>query len=199
MRKNIASLFNSKVEALLRCVTLGSLMLTIASPLAAQIAAGSENVIGTTTRELRAKARPDECYRGLGQNKLFAVPPCTEGTPKVNQGYVWAVAEAGEDVWFGTFANGHCITRGTVVADPESLVPLQTFVCLRVGVGRFHVSFTARVVDFRAPQSVYNKSQKLHRPTPRSDDTRPTIPLNPQRSAPRGPRVGNLIMLGAVP
>lgn len=202
MRKNIASLFNSKVDALLRCVTLGSLMLTIASPLAAQIAAGSENVIGTTTRELRAKARPDECYRGLGQNKLFAVPPCTEGTPKVNQGYVWAVAEAGDDVWFGTFANGHCITRGTVVADPESLVPVQTssYAC-EFGVGPFSPSpLPARVGDFRAPQIfVYNKVTKTH------TDLTPRNPMNPAQPIPliqqtfgirAAARVGNLIILG---
>jgi len=66
----------------------------------------------TISPVLRAKAAPDECYKGLGLNgpPPLARPPCTPpAIPKVSEGYVWSLAVKGDDVWFGTTANPLCL------------------------------------------------------------------------------------------
>ncbi len=64
--------------------------------------------------QLLQKAQPDECFVGIGspQNLYPASPPCAQGVPKVNQGYVWGLTEAGLNLWYGTSANQLC----TVIA-----------------------------------------------------------------------------------
>lgn len=75
--------------------------------------------------DLLAKAKVDECYYGLQdpRNRLsfnFIYPgdftptqieACISdsGKPKVNQAYVWGLAKAGDNVWFGTVANTLCL------------------------------------------------------------------------------------------
>ncbi|HSF80280.1 MAG TPA: hypothetical protein VLA49_03545 [Anaerolineales bacterium] len=63
------------------------------------------------TRDLLAKAAPDECYDGIGV-PYPPGPPCEQGVPKVNQAYVWGLAKAGENLWFGTAPNVHCQVFG---------------------------------------------------------------------------------------
>jgi hypothetical protein len=74
--------------------------------------------------ELVAKARPDECFYGLGDPRNLAsfsanypndlspadIEACiaSGGMPKVNQAYVWGLARSGDKVWFGTVANLLC-------------------------------------------------------------------------------------------
>jgi hypothetical protein len=68
----------------------------------------------TIQTTLRGKAVPDECYKGLGLNgpPPVAKPPCASpAVPKVNQGYVWSMAAAADDVWFGTVPNPLCLTE----------------------------------------------------------------------------------------
>ena len=75
--------------------------------------------LNTTTGFLRAKAAPDDCWLGLGANLPFQMPACSGGaTPKVNQGYVWAMTEAGDKIFFGTLSNGQCVTAGGLVSTP---------------------------------------------------------------------------------
>ena len=31
--------------------------------------------------------------------------------PKVNQSYIWGITETGDNIWYGTFANGNCVTQ----------------------------------------------------------------------------------------
>lgn len=178
------------------------LLLAGFTPLMAQVIPGSDDPLMTTTRDLRAKAEPDECFRGLGLNKPFAAPPCSDGIPKVNQAYVWAIAEAGDDVWFGTFANGHCVTAGTLAPDPQNITSHQTpsYVC-EFGAGPFSPSpLPPAIGDFRPPQMfVYNKATKTH------VNVTPTIPGNPLQPLPlvqqtlgirAAARFGNLVILG---
>jgi len=82
---------------------------------------------GTVSRELLAKAEPDECFTeiGLGPTPL----PCTgEARPKTNQGYVWGMVDVGDDVWFGTVANTQCIVAGTMIGQAlgAPLPPIET-------------------------------------------------------------------------
>jgi hypothetical protein len=73
-----------------------------------------------------AKAGPDECFNGVGkpyprlvidgQGKASCVDPDTGsplGTPKVNAGYIWGMAETGNRyLWFGTGPNVQCFYMG---------------------------------------------------------------------------------------
>ncbi|WP_432841963.1 hypothetical protein [Dactylosporangium sp. CA-092794] len=63
---------------------------------------------------LLAKAKPDECFAGVGE-PYPAGPPCATGQPKVNQAYVWGLAQVGKKIWFGTGANVNCIVSGATL------------------------------------------------------------------------------------
>ena len=71
-----------------------------------------------------AKAKPDECYQGIGNPNNIAsfmsiYPGDMTGTefeicskenkPKVNQAYVWGLTRQGDNLWFGTIANTLCL------------------------------------------------------------------------------------------
>jgi hypothetical protein len=62
---------------------------------------------------LLSKAAPDECWAGLSQNKRGSFPPCPQGASlKVNQGYVWSLAQTDDLIWFGTTAVFLCGAEG---------------------------------------------------------------------------------------
>lgn len=65
-----------------------------------------------------AKAKPDECFNGIGQ-PYPAGPPCASGQAKVNQGYVWGLTQAGPTIWFGTGANVHCLVGGDTLGNQK--------------------------------------------------------------------------------
>ena len=72
---------------------------------------------------LLAKAEADECYNGIGMSyaPLASGGSCASGeTPKVNEAYVWGLAKAGDDLWFGTVANTHCLVLGTFLGSTTS-------------------------------------------------------------------------------
>lgn len=63
-----------------------------------------------------AKAAIDECFFGVGNpgNIWPYSGTCDDcynlgGTPKVNQAYVWGIAKNGNNIWFGTAPNVHCL------------------------------------------------------------------------------------------
>lgn len=71
--------------------------------------------------ELLAKAKPDECFHGIGNpNNIYPFPyddfcsQCIEnsepnGRPKTNQAYVWGLTKSGDSIWFGTAPNPLCV------------------------------------------------------------------------------------------
>ena len=61
-----------------------------------------------------AKAKPDECFNGIGQPYPVG-PPCATGQAKVNQAYVWGLTQVGKMIWFGTGANVHCLVSGNTL------------------------------------------------------------------------------------
>ncbi|MEV6343805.1 hypothetical protein [Actinoplanes sp. NPDC051851] len=90
-------------------------VLAVASSAAPAHAADTEYKI-----TLLAKAKADECFNGVGV--VYPVgPPCAEGQAKVNQAYVWGLTRVGDDVWFGTGANVHCLTEGATldISEPK--------------------------------------------------------------------------------
>jgi len=61
-------------------------------------------------KTLLAKARPDECFDGIG-NPYPPGPPCDSGgILKINQAYIFGLTKIGSDLWFGTIANTPCMT-----------------------------------------------------------------------------------------
>ncbi|MGI5237867.1 hypothetical protein [Dactylosporangium sp. CA-139066] len=86
----------------------------VAAP-AANGAVTAQTARPASVPELLAKAAPDECFAGIGQ-PYPPGPPCKTGKAKVNQSYVWGLAQAGDKVWFGTGANVQCLTLGTSLA-----------------------------------------------------------------------------------
>lgn len=88
--------------------------------------------------EILAKAKPDECFYGVGSpaNTFFfnytmeqaaqmvqgcpaSVGPLAQGgeilnlIPKVNDGYIWGLAKAGDNIFFGTVSNTPCLIADT--------------------------------------------------------------------------------------
>jgi hypothetical protein len=74
-----------------------------------------------------AKAQPDECFAGVGL-PYPAGPPCAQGQSKVNQAYVWGLAQVGNNIWFGTGANVHCVVEGATLGEPRP-VSIPDYVC----------------------------------------------------------------------
>lgn len=70
--------------------------------------------------ELLAKAAPDECFGGSSPPHS-AWAACEGGQPKVNQSYVWGMTTSGDNLWFGTAPNVHCLTIGTSLAVTEPI------------------------------------------------------------------------------
>ena len=120
---------------------------------------------------LLAKAKPDECFNGIGM-PYPPGPPCAEGQAKVNQAYVWGLTWVGEDVWFGTGTNNQCLTSGATleVIDP---VLNADYVC-EYGSSQIvknDPSIPAEIGDMRPPQvwlydarshRSYNKSAEIN-------------------------------------
>jgi hypothetical protein len=65
-----------------------------------------------------AKAEPDECFIGIGEDNPypfdFSAEACTNGVPKINESYVFALAKAERQLWFGTAPNMGCLVYGTI-------------------------------------------------------------------------------------
>ncbi|AGL21058.1 hypothetical protein [Actinoplanes sp. N902-109] len=76
--------------------------------------AAAANTKLTYKFNLLAKAKPDECFNGVG-NPYPAGPPCKTGKPKVNQAYVWGLTQVGTTLWYGTGANVHCLVSGATL------------------------------------------------------------------------------------
>ncbi|MGA5301498.1 hypothetical protein ACPCHT_16330 [Nucisporomicrobium flavum] len=128
-------------------------MTALAGLAAVLLAVSPTTVAQADTFELLGKAAADECFAGIGQ-PYPAGPPCAEGKPKVNQAYVWGLTRAGQQVWFGTGANTHCLTSGTSLATSEPVVN-DNYVCEygESQVARTHPAVPDALGDVRAPQA----------------------------------------------
>ncbi len=81
---------------------------------------------GFIEHEVKAKALPDGCYFGIGDDQNYYVPggidceTCTSlgGQPKTNQAYVWGLTKESGKLYFGTAANVHCLVMGTFLGMP---------------------------------------------------------------------------------
>ena len=82
--------------------------------------------------KLVAKAKPDECYFGVGEGNLypfdFENQHCFPGKPKVNESYVFGLTSSGNKLWFGTAPNMGCLVYGKIAEQgvPGGLTPFDT-------------------------------------------------------------------------
>ncbi len=110
-------------------------------------------------RVLLAHAQPDESFRGVGV-PYGPNPYAQGGIPKVNQAYVWGLAKAGDNLWFGTVANTLCLVIGALMlaSGMEEPYPIQdqNWVC-EFGQSDYSKNFLfgllpAYAGDFRPPE-----------------------------------------------
>ncbi|GAB1643160.1 hypothetical protein [Krasilnikovia sp. MM14-A1259] len=128
--------------------TLAALLLTCGAVAAPAHAANPDPY----TLHLLAKAKPDECFNGIGQPYPVG-PPCAQGQAKVNQAYVWGLTRVANWIWFGTGANVHCLVSGATLGIAVPVVN-SDYVC-EYGESqnvRNDPDFPAEIGDQRPPQ-----------------------------------------------
>lgn len=108
-----------------------------------------------------AKAQPDEDYYGLGDPRNYYNPALTsfKATPKTNQAYVWGLTKAGNNLWFGTAPNVHCLVVGLYMGLD---LPHQTdcWTC-EFSQNKNNPTVPGAIKDWRPPRLfVYNTSTK---------------------------------------
>jgi hypothetical protein len=99
--------------------------------------------------ELLAKAEPDECFNGPGVPYTGTVPLCPYGVPKVNQAYVWGLAKPGDELWFGTAPNTHCLVLGSYLGITTT-VQTDSYVC-EFGQSQLSPPLPPAAGDWRPP------------------------------------------------
>jgi hypothetical protein len=133
------------------------LVLTVAGAAAPAAAA-----TGSYQFSLLAKAKPDECFNGIGQ-PYPAGPPCAEGQAKVNQAYVWGLTRVSDDVWFGTGTNNQCLTSGATLQVIKPVLNAD-YVCEygESQIVKADPTIPAAIGDMRPPQ-VWLYDARKHR------------------------------------
>ena len=101
------------------------------------------------TRELLAKAEPDECFNGIGVVVTDTLPDCDNGQPKVNESYIWGMTDYAETIWFGTASNVHCLVIGGYLGFN---LPVETdsYVC-EFEAGPYASALFPAIGDWRPP------------------------------------------------
>ncbi|MEV4725124.1 hypothetical protein [Micromonospora humida] len=125
---------------------------------------------------LLAKAAADECFAGIGIDYPPG-PPCAEGQPKVNQSYVWGLAQVGRRLWFGTGANVLCLKpEGYQVREP---ILNDDYVCEfnQSQPARANPAWPANLGDHRTPE-VYTYDLATERLTERTADITSASPAD---------------------
>ncbi|MFJ8688501.1 hypothetical protein [Micromonospora wenchangensis] len=125
---------------------------------------------------LLAKAAADECFAGVGVDYPPG-PPCAVGQPKVNQSYVWGLAQAGRRLWFGTGANVLCLKpEGYQVREP---ILNDDYVCEfgQSQPARANPSLPATLGDHRTPE-VFTYDLATERLTERTADITSASPTD---------------------
>lgn len=126
-----------------------------------------EQVTAILNREVLAKAVPDECYYGIGDERNIFAPGAIDpqacradtGKVKVNQAYVWGLAKSGDNLWFGTAPNVNCLVIGGYLGDTDPYEN-ENQVC-EFGSGPFVPPLPASMGDWRPAQMfVYDVSTR---------------------------------------
>lgn len=98
------------------------------TPISVELMRETESILEP---ELLTKAKPDECFNGVGKEyKPLVEGECTgeDEQPKVNAAYVWGLTQTSDYIWFGTMANTHCAVFGTYLGELTSSIN-DSWVC----------------------------------------------------------------------
>jgi hypothetical protein len=144
---------------------------------------------GGSGLRLLAKAEPDECFAGPGLIEPPG-PPCEVGQPKVNQAYVWGLAQSGKSLWWGTGPNVLCLVLGAFLGLGDPIVT-DSYAC-EFGASELSPPVPPALGDFR-PAEVYRyntRNRRLVEETPDDPLFNTTLGM---RSA---GALDNIVMLG---
>jgi hypothetical protein len=120
------------------------------------------------TVDVLTQARPDEYFYGRGNPSNLYVAGGIDMAlcyvsnnlpkPKVNDSYVWGLAKSGNDLYFGTVANGSVLVTGTyfgdVMGDPDASGGSASFVQVSefgLGIYAHSLGLPGRYGDWRPP------------------------------------------------
>nr|NQU91442.1 hypothetical protein [Bacteroidota bacterium] len=113
---------------------------------------------GFVDSEVKAKAEPDGCFFGVGNENNYFNPVGIDcdacellgGIPKTNQAYVWGLTQESDKLFFGTGPNIHCLVIGGYLG---VTTPIETscYVC-EFGEGPFSPPLPPQVGDWRPPR-----------------------------------------------
>ena len=109
-------------------------------------------------RELLAKAVPDECFYGIADpenpDQWPEAPnvydPDYDETchhNKVNQAYIWGMTKVGDDIWFGTGPNVHCLVTSNYLGVTESYVDTETLYACEFDHSRYLLDLLDEIPD----------------------------------------------------
>jgi len=109
--------------------------------------------------QLLAKAEADECFNGPGVPYTGTVPLCEYGVPKVNQAYVWGLAKPGDELWFGTAPNTHCLVLGGYLGITTT-IQTDSYVC-EFGDSQYSPPLPPAAGDWRPPDMFVYDTQAM--------------------------------------
>ncbi len=150
------------------------------------------------------KAKPDECFNGIGQPYTGTETMSCNATPgvsqpKVNQSYVWGLTQLGDDLFFGTAANPLCMVLGGLSQSPNPS-PTQTdsYVC-EFGASQYAPLTGNPLGDWRPPQAfMYDTTASPgsgETPLPAPTPPAATVTFSDTLGLRSAATVGNLIFL----
>jgi hypothetical protein len=87
--------------------------------------------IATETWEVIANAAPDECFYEVGSdlNQYPMTGPCDPpGQLKTNEAYVWGLTKYGDNIFFGTGPNIHCLVMQGYLGQTDPVITAD-YVC----------------------------------------------------------------------
>lgn len=157
------------------CLVAGSAGVEAADAVTRNLLAGKRLMpepVPAFTGRLLAKADPDECFAGIGEDYPAPGPngTCPQGgRPKTNEAYVWGLVQTANDrLWFGTAPNVHCLVIGGFLGWTQAH-RTRSWVC-ELGeseLARENPALPAAVGDWRPP-SVYEYDANTRRLVERS-------------------------------
>ena len=109
-------------------------------------------------RELLAKARPDECFYGVPDPENpdqwpeapnVYDPENNENCDhnKVNQAYIWGMTKVGDNIWFGTGPNVHCLVTSNYLGFSEDRADAEALYACEFAHSRYLLDLLDEVPD----------------------------------------------------
>ncbi len=93
------------------------------------VAMSAQPVAAEEVWEVLGKAAPDECFYYIGADNQYPLDStCDNGTLKRNEAYVWGLAKHGDNTFFGTGPNVHCLVINGYLGQSDPIIT-DDYVC----------------------------------------------------------------------